>query len=465
MAFRLDHQSLWLDEVMSLEIAQGSLEVMAGWFRALPEQHPFYYVPLKGWLALFGDSEVALRSLSGVFGAATVPLMFVLGRRLADVRVGLISAALLAISPFWVFYGQEGRMYTLLVLLVVLNTLAWLSARDHGGRLRTGLYWTTGLLGVYTHFFFGFVMMAQVAGDWLSRREGLASVVRRAFVLQGAVAVGYLPWAWLILTHFPEPHDWKGWQHILFGAPYTALRFAVGYGEFPGNMGWKDRVPELIRENVGILLAAALAHGVLLLGALRERTPSFRAGEGCMLLSWLLVPVVLPLAMSPITILSGERYFMVVLPFYLIALALGATGLLRGGRVQRGIGLGALSLVVLVSIVSLRSWYFDPEVGKEQWREVAARIGAGLDPEDQILVRPEHSRASLAYYLQEGEIGRLMEPGTEPEPRPGAGLWIAVRGPDEEPVPAFEPGSLCVLEEEVFPKGRGILLRRLGTCP
>ena len=130
----LADQSLWLDEVMTVSIATSSLEEASRWFLSLPEQHPFYYLLTKVWLTIFGTSEAALRSLSLCFGVLTIPVVFILARDLFNDAVGCVAALLLAVSPFWLYYSQEGRMYTLLVLLVVCaSILAFHEVRGSDG--------------------------------------------------------------------------------------------------------------------------------------------------------------------------------------------------------------------------------------------------------------------------------------------------------------------------------------------
>ena len=59
-----------------------------------------------------GDSTVLVRLPSLVLGTAAIPVVFLLGRRVAGTRVGLFAAAILALSPFAIFYSTEARAGT-----------------------------------------------------------------------------------------------------------------------------------------------------------------------------------------------------------------------------------------------------------------------------------------------------------------------------------------------------------------
>src|SRR5579859_4149721 len=86
-----------------------------------------YYLILRPWLHL-GNSEVVVRGLSALFGIATIPVLYFLGSRLFNQRVGLLAAALLAVHAFHIRWSQEARSYALLVLLLTWSTLLLVSA-------------------------------------------------------------------------------------------------------------------------------------------------------------------------------------------------------------------------------------------------------------------------------------------------------------------------------------------------
>lgn len=79
---------------------------------------PFYYVTLRLWRELFGESALAIRSLSACFSAITVLMTAFAGRELAGTRCGLLAAAAIAFAASGVYYGQEVRMYAAATCLV-----------------------------------------------------------------------------------------------------------------------------------------------------------------------------------------------------------------------------------------------------------------------------------------------------------------------------------------------------------
>src|SRR5690348_14317470 len=91
---------------------------------------PLYYALAWVWAHLFGCSAFALRSLSAVFGTATVFAVYWAGRALGTRRVALLGALITAVSPIMVWYSQEARSYALMVLLTVLALGCFVRALD-----------------------------------------------------------------------------------------------------------------------------------------------------------------------------------------------------------------------------------------------------------------------------------------------------------------------------------------------
>ena len=126
-AYQIGSKGLWLDEAFSVWMGWQPVGEMLSWLVRIDQHPPLYYLLLHFWM-LLGDDAATVRALSALFGTLTIPVVYLLGRRLADDRVGLLAALILAVSPFHVALAQEARMYTLLALnaSLALYALAWL---------------------------------------------------------------------------------------------------------------------------------------------------------------------------------------------------------------------------------------------------------------------------------------------------------------------------------------------------
>src|SRR5262245_42640936 len=93
--YRLDEQSLWHDEAISVIVARAPLADALHYFRGTGSNLPFEYNPplyellLHGWFAAFGVGGLQARLFSAVAGTASIPLVFALGARLFGSSAGL----------------------------------------------------------------------------------------------------------------------------------------------------------------------------------------------------------------------------------------------------------------------------------------------------------------------------------------------------------------------------------------
>ena len=139
--YRLDGQSLWYDEAVTAHVASQGISELTRW-TADDIQPPLYYYAVAGWTRLAGQGEWALRFPSVCFSLLTVALLWSLARRLFGVGrpgqfAGLVAALLAAISPLYVYFAQEARMYAQLTFLGALAGYALLQATTDDGRRTT----------------------------------------------------------------------------------------------------------------------------------------------------------------------------------------------------------------------------------------------------------------------------------------------------------------------------------------
>ncbi|MGE5464656.1 MAG: glycosyltransferase family 39 protein, partial [Syntrophothermus sp.] len=149
--YLLGNRGMWLDETFSVWMASHSIPDMLHWIVRIDQHPPLYYLLLHSWIAYNGDTPYYARLLSVLFGTATIPIIYLIGRRLSGVVMGVAAAVFLAFSPYHIYYAQEARMYTLLTFNVAVATYALVrlltdprSARPIGSQFREYLHaWRT----------------------------------------------------------------------------------------------------------------------------------------------------------------------------------------------------------------------------------------------------------------------------------------------------------------------------------
>ena len=183
--WRIGHQGYWYDEGVTVSLLHDSFGHMLG---SLPHSEgtpPVYYVIGWVWARIFGFAEAGVRSLSAVAGVLVIPAMYAIGTKLVSRRAGLIAAALAAFNPFLIWYSQEARSYSLLVLFATLSLLAWVHLLSPQPSGRWIVAWgLAAALTLATHYYGVLAVAPQAA--WLL---WVHVVDRRVWVAVGAVVV------------------------------------------------------------------------------------------------------------------------------------------------------------------------------------------------------------------------------------------------------------------------------------
>ena len=149
----------WLDEALTVNIAKLPLHQLPAALKR-DGAPPAFYVLLHFWMKIFGESDLATRSLSGILGLLTLPVAWILGKNLGGRTLGWTVVALLASAPFAVYYTTEARMYGLVILLTGCGLLGLQRAleRPRIGNLTATAASTAGLL--YTQYWSLYLVLA-----------------------------------------------------------------------------------------------------------------------------------------------------------------------------------------------------------------------------------------------------------------------------------------------------------------
>lgn len=379
----LDVQSFHHDEVITAaRVLPGSFGDMLDAVEHSESNPPLYYVLAWGWTKLFGSGEVGLRSLSALFGLATVPLVYCTGAELSSRRAGLIAAALVAVNPMLIWYSQEARSYAVLVFFCAVSLLFFVRAlRTRGGGDLT--LWALGsALALCSHYFAVFAVAIEAV--WL-----LVALRRRWRVVMPAVAVvvatglALLP---LISTQVNPTHI--GWiDESLLSTRF----FETGVSFLAGETG--HVIAEPPRERYALLPVILAAIALLLVasrGSARERRGA-------------LLGLVLGLGVALLALLAalaGKDY--VVERNLLPALLPLAVAVSIGFAVERARRLGLLLAVVLVAYWIAFGVHVTttPNLQRPDFRALSEDLGPARSP--RAIVSWKLAADPVRFYLNDG---------------------------------------------------------------
>jgi 4-amino-4-deoxy-L-arabinose transferase-like glycosyltransferase len=266
----LDVQSFHHDEVITAaRIVPGSFGEMLHAVKHSESNPPLYYALAWGWAKAFGVHEVGLRSLSALFGTATVPLAYCLGARLASRRTGLIGAALIAVNPMLIWYSQEARSYAVLVFFCAASLLFFVRALDSRSGRDLGLWALSSALALCSHYFAVFAVGIEALWLLIALRDRWRLVLP-ALAAVAAAGIALLP---LISAQVNPTHI--GWiDESLLSTRFLQSGVSFLVGE-TGHV-----IAEPPRERYALLPAVAIAVALLLVAARGSRRERRGAGLG-----------------------------------------------------------------------------------------------------------------------------------------------------------------------------------------
>lgn len=215
-------KDFWFDEAVSFAFARQSLPDLLT--AAAADNHPpFYYLFLHFWMKL-NRSEFFLRLPSIVFGTTSVCLVYLLGKKLAGKKAGLLSSTLFALSPLHVYFSAEARMYSLLTFLILIGFYSFLKILKKPTFLSGLLFTACCLASLYTHYF----SIIFFLGLDLFLFTVKARLKKQLFLLIFCQALAGVIFLGLFASFLASPHP-KPWAFSpLVGIPATFASFVIG---------------------------------------------------------------------------------------------------------------------------------------------------------------------------------------------------------------------------------------------
>jgi 4-amino-4-deoxy-L-arabinose transferase-like glycosyltransferase len=408
--YHLGGQPLWVDEEMTWAMIRPDAGLFFGRQLLDEIQGPLYLASVWPLAREFGLSEFWLRAPAALAGLLAVPLAGLLGRRLCGARTGRLLALLLAVSPFHLWYSQEARGYSFLMLFAIVSTLAFLRLAEapRGGRAMG--YALAAAAMVWSNLSGLFLIAAQAVAVVVVVRPRGARVRWLWAAAFSLVVLGALPWllraAGILAVDRLVPGVAAGTAlrgettFTPMALPFTLFAFLFGYSLGPSlaELHQADRVT-MVRAHWPVLAAAAAASAVVLaagVARLGRRT-------GILLTIWIVLPV------AAVTVLAlqnvkpfNPRYLAATFPLLLLIAARGLGGLPR--RLGRAVGF----LLCGLCLWSLWGYYHDPRYAKEDVSQAAVWVGERAEPGDPVIV-PVITRVWNLYAQGPGRVVPMWE--------------------------------------------------------
>jgi len=420
--WRLDAKSIWWDESLSLLRARGNVPYILSNRIDLPgsstvDLHPpLYFLLLHILIRIGGESDFVLRFLSVAFAALIVPLLYAMGVRLRGPRAGLIAAFFGALSPFYLWYAQEARMYTMVTALGLASFYflwracterkqLWGLAFGLAAAAAVATQYLSVLLLVCEGFLGYFLWVRRSAPS--PRQDGAqaptaspgAKRQRRSALYWGlAILLAILlPLTYRIVTLALWPKAGRWYVPLPIMLRDALNSFSLGISVELGEV-WAFDVVFLLVYLVGVI-------------SLWRRPPKIMPGEGpglvwqargaglVVLVAYILIPVLVMWLYSFFAPLyMGSRYVIMCSPAFYLGLGIGIDAVAHW---RRALAVFLGMILVAGMCLSIYRYFNAPRYrNKEDYRSAAQYVEANEHIHDAILVTAPENIIAFTHYYQ-----------------------------------------------------------------
>lgn len=378
-AYGLASRDFWTDEAGRIATAKQPLALLWADMFGHEQTPPLYYLLLRTVIAAAGDSLTSYRLLSFSAGVGTVWLVWWFSRDLFGGKAGIVSALLVATSPYFISLSQDANTYSVLGFVALLAIWRFWHAM-HSDRARDWITCAVAtVVALYVHHYFWLVVLFEaiyLAGRWAVRGE----IPSRWYLGGGLCALLYLPYVPVAVRQFQAAQG-KGYiGRSLFEYIRTLITSLFNIGS-----GYRlSEFEDVIRQGRGLVFEPRLAEVLLAAGV-----PAVLAFLGMLVLVRFHRSKALFLGLVFFgTLVVGSyslflsRHLVVVGALYFVIIAAGiASAPFKTHAI-------VLAMLLLVDALSLRSFYATPwsRTRPQDWHGAARRVFAGMQPGDVVVV-------------------------------------------------------------------------------
>ncbi len=382
--YNLTFNSIWLDEAATYTFANNSLAEIWS-ITAQGEYNPPLFNWIEHFMLYFGNNELTLRFIPAILGAITIPLFYLIGKEIYDRNAGIIAAAVLAFSPFHLFYSQDARAYTPMLFFFSLALLFFLKGLRTEKRSDWVIFGIFSALSFWMHFyvFIAVLIFYLYAIYFVGTKKGWNFKAFTSWILSVVVfLIAILP--------------------LLIVTLHLFLVRTTGSAPTYGVQGFQTVVVTLNQFSgfniyLNIIFLILFAVGLIQLFMVRKN-------------SFMLIILVLLISFAATYVLSYvmpviPRHLFFLLPFYFVPIASSYQIFFRITKTPRIV----YAFIILILVINVPQLYaYNTAYSKEDWRGLAQNLQPATQPGDVVIAVPVYIQMPLEYYYSNNTDGTVI---------------------------------------------------------
>lgn len=389
--FKFFVQNLWRDEAFSYLLANRSIiDIIV--LSAKDFTPPLYYLLLHAWMALFGSSEISMRSISVLFFVGTAYYVYDILTEICSVdkKKAFFYLLLVFFNPLLTYYAFEARAYAMVAFFATASMYAFFVKKKR-------LYLIMTTLGLYTHYFMAFVLLAQGLFTLIKYRD-IKRDILNIFTDIKQIILPFLLWIpWLIYMISQRSADTQSFWISVPEKIDIWYMFSVLYSGYEKTFGW-DVIKSTSGYTTLIINMTLFINVFLIIGSayvlLKTKKSKLIASYFAL---WGLLPSVIVFSMSFFfTPLYIPRYLIIAVPGLIIYIIYLLESLPSRTRY--------ITLAVLFILTFQYQQFSVKYRGKTNIKKMYTEIKEITHPEDVIYVRDVLDFHLAQYYFDENKV-------------------------------------------------------------
>ena len=425
----IDYNSIWPDEAWSITFANLNWRKLLSVMSQRELNMGLYYISLKVWITIFGESELAVRSLSVLFSVCAIIMTFAIGKRLFDAKIGLIAGSILAVNAFFIEYSQEARAYTLLIFMANTSVYYFIKILQDQRLKNCVLYVITSALLVYSHLFGLFIIMVQAISVLLLTGEKIN--YKKLFLCALSVTILIAPVVYFILFKDNGQISWISKPSVK--DIYDLFISFTGDG---GN---------------GILLILYIIPCLFCLLISFQYFLEFKMTRlfwrYAFLLCWLLIPIIIAYLISSFKPMFISKYLISSMIPLVLLVSVGLSTIKN-----KYFYMVAISVLISFSVYTVFHEYYPKQ--KFDWRSATRYISEYSQKGDGITFYDYSAKVSFEYYYRRLNVEQDKLNSVYPSPL-GIHSFYPLGNPDEKSLSKIHEKYnrlWCVLDLDMHPE-------------
>lgn len=368
--------NLWLDEGYTTGYVYRGLSFIFNQSFTNEPNPPLYNFLMNFWIKVCGESEFSIRFPSAVFGALSISLVYLIGKKYVSGRIGTLAAILIIGNSFYLAYSQEARGYSLFTFLCLCSAYYFPVNFEWKDKKK---YFAATLLVPWVHAYGVFLLLAQniyiIMKVFSNKCE--KEFIRTWLMIQGFIfavaAIWYIPFF---------IHREKNVRRMLWIKPITLQDF---FEMLRGYIGQGAYVFE-------VLILMSFATAVFMLIKKRE----IKSRGVSFLFLWLLVTILIPFIVGSFWHPFLMARYTIAASMIFVIIVLAPLDLFL--KESKKLYLSFLLLAVLFNTWEAHKYF--KEAKKQEWAKALETILLDDKSPATVVVQEYFEGSSLEYYIR-----------------------------------------------------------------